>query len=66
MLDASELRKALEFSESGLSLIVSDDVYGNVLRRRSSDVYPAVYSKVTMQLKQTEAHAWVLQEADAG
>lgn len=61
MLDADELRHALQLSESGLALIVSDYVYESVIDGGPSGVDPAAYSEVTVKVKQFKARAWLLE-----
>lgn len=61
MLDADELRHALQLSASGLALIVSDYVYESVIDGGPSGVDPAAYSEVTVTVKQFKARAWLLQ-----
>jgi hypothetical protein len=61
MLDADELRRALQASESGVALIVSDYVYDSVIDGGPGGVNPAAYSEVIVEVKQTRARAWLLE-----
>lgn len=62
MLDASDLRKALQSSETGLALIVSDYVYQSVIHGGPGNTDPAAYSEVIVRVKHFEARAWLLVE----
>jgi class 3 adenylate cyclase len=57
MLDAPNLRQALQTSDAELALIVSDYLYESVIHGAPD---AAAYSQVTVRVKQFEARAWLL------
>lgn len=61
ILDAPDLRQALQRSTTGLALIVSDYVYESVIQGGPSGVDPAAYSEVIVNVKEFEARAWLLE-----
>ena len=63
ILDAPELRQAVQSSETGLALIVSDYVYQSVIHGGPGNADPAAYAEVTVKVKQFQARAWLLEVA---
>jgi hypothetical protein len=63
LLDASDLRAALQQSKTGLALIVSDYVYQSVIQGGPNGVDPTAYSEVIVRVKQFKARAWLLDVA---
>jgi hypothetical protein len=57
MLDAPDLRKAVQVSE--VALIVSDYLYQSVIHGGPGKADPAAYSEVLVQVKQFQARAWL-------
>jgi hypothetical protein len=63
ILDAPDLRQAVQSSETGLALIVSDYVYQSVIHGGPGNADPAAYAEVTVKVKQFQARAWLLEVA---
>ena len=63
MLDVPDLRQALQSSDSGLAMIVSDYVYWNVIYGGPGGVDPLACSKVIVGTEQFQAPAWILETA---
>jgi hypothetical protein len=59
MLDAPDLRQAVQISETGLALIVSDYLYQSVIHGGPGNTDPAAYSEVMVRVKQFQARAWL-------
>ena len=58
MLEARPLKRALADSGAELALIVSDYVYGSLVRRYPSLVSPEAFQPTRFQVKHTRAKAW--------
>jgi hypothetical protein len=59
MLDAPDLRQAVQASETGLALIVSDYLYQSVIHGGPGNTDAAAYSEVVVRVKQFQARAWL-------
>jgi hypothetical protein len=59
MLDAPDLRQAVQVSETGLALIVSDYLYQSVIHGGPGGTGAAAYSEVLVRVKQFQARAWL-------
>lgn len=59
MLDAPELRQAVQVSASGLALIVSDYLYQSVIHGGPGNTDPSAYAEVLVRVKQFQARAWL-------
>jgi hypothetical protein len=66
MLDAPTLRQALQTSETGLALMVSDYVYQSVIQGGPGTADPASYSEVDVRVKQFQTRAWLLEVPGSG
>lgn len=58
MLDSGALKRALAGSRADLALIVSDYVYGSLVRRHPSLVGPDAFEAVRCQVKKARFRAW--------
>ncbi len=58
ILDAPEAKLALKDSTAPLVLIVSEAVYESVVRQDPAAA-PAEYRRITAEVKETRAHAWI-------
>jgi hypothetical protein len=58
MLEARPLKRLLAESGAELGLVVSDFVYGSLVRRHPSLVNPDTFRAVRFQAKNTKARAW--------
>jgi hypothetical protein len=58
MLEARPLKRALAESGAELALVVSDYVYGSLVRRYPSLVSPEAFQPTRFQVKHTRAKAW--------
>ncbi|MBV9447876.1 MAG: hypothetical protein JO345_18475, partial [Streptosporangiaceae bacterium] len=59
MLEARPLKRALAGSGAELALIVSGDVYRSLVCRCPSLVSPDDFQRVSFQVKDTRARAWI-------
>jgi hypothetical protein len=59
MLDAPDLRQAVQASETGLALIVSDYLYQSVIHGGPGNTNPSAYAEVLVRVKQFQARAWL-------
>lgn len=59
MLDAPDLRQAVQASETGLALIVSDYLYQSVIHGGPGNADSAAYAEVLVRVKQFQARAWL-------
>ncbi|TDD63314.1 hypothetical protein E1293_43310 [Actinomadura darangshiensis] len=60
LLDAAPLKEAVAVAETGLALIVSRQVYEDVVRQGRGRVDPGDYYQVRVQVKETTDDAWVM------
>jgi len=58
MLEARPLKRLLAESGAELGLVVSDLVYGSLIRRHPSLMHPDAFHAVRFQTKNTKARAW--------
>jgi hypothetical protein len=58
MLEARPLKRLLAGSGAELGLVVSDLVYGSLIRRHPSLIHPDAFRAVRFQTKYTKARAW--------
>lgn len=60
LLDAPPLKEAVAAAETGIALIVSRQVYDDVVRQGRGRVDPGDYYQVRVQVKETTDDAWVM------
>ena len=59
LLDAPVLRRTLAAAQTDVALIVSDYFYDSVLRHGPGMIDPATYQPVIVEVKRTQARAWI-------
>jgi len=59
LLDADALRAALRHARTNLAVIISEDLYDNLVRHGHRGLDPAAYHPVSVAVKRTTARAWI-------
>lgn len=59
ILEAPEVKQLANYHKARLSIIVSSQVYDDVIRHAIGSIDPTVYQRVDFQSKETKATAWI-------